>query len=126
MKIAVLCGHYPYSGAGVIAFESAQELAHRHDVTFIHGGEEDRVSDERGLRVVSVKLPPEPGRQGWHLYWNPGVIRRLRALLRDMNPDLVHFHIVQRRSFSLASLLLSRRHRSVWTLHCVAGTVGHE
>src|SRR2546425_6968055 len=31
--------------------------------------------------------------------------------------DLIHFHIIQRRSFSLASLLLSRRRRAFWTIH---------
>ena len=117
MKIAVLCGHYPYSGAGVIAYESAKELSSRHSVAFVHGGDEDSARDEAGLRVISLKLPPEPSRKGWHLYWNPALIRRLRTVLGELEPDVVHFHIVQRRSFSLASLLLSRRHRAVWTLH---------
>ena len=69
------------------------------------------------LRVVSLKLPPPSERKGRHLYWNPGMIRKLRGILKEMAPDVVHFHIIQRQSFSLASLLLSRRYRTVWTLH---------
>jgi glycosyltransferase involved in cell wall biosynthesis len=117
VKIAVLCGHYPYSGAGVIAYESAKELAQRHAVTFVHGGEEDSDRREGALRILSLRLPPERERRAWHLYWNRALVRRLGGVLERIGPDVVHFHIVQRRSFSLAALLLSRRFRSVWTLH---------
>ncbi len=117
MKIAVLCGHYPYSGAGVVAWESALALSRRHEVTFVHGA--DRASERRegSLRVVTVELPATEERRSLHLYWNGRVIRELRKVLESHEPDLTHFHIVQRRSFSLAALLLSRRFRSVWTLH---------
>jgi glycosyltransferase involved in cell wall biosynthesis len=117
VKIAVLCGHYPYSGAGAIAYESARELSARHAVTFIHGGTEEAKRGDGALQVVSLELPPQPARKGRHLYWNPGMIRKLRATLKALAPDVVHFHIIQRQSFSLASLLLSRRYRTVWTLH---------
>jgi glycosyltransferase involved in cell wall biosynthesis len=117
VKIAVLCGHYPYSGAGVVAWESALALAGRHEVTFVHGGERASERREGDLRVVTLELPREEKRSVAHLYWNRRAVRRLGALLGSLRPDVVHYHIVQRRSFSLASLLLSRRHRSVWTLH---------
>ena len=117
MKIAILCGRYPYSGAGVIARESAEELARRHEVTFIHGGEAESDHREGALRVISLRLPPAEERAVSHLYWSPAVVRRLRQTLRLLNPDLIHFHIIQRRSFSLASLLLSRRRRAFWTIH---------
>jgi glycosyltransferase involved in cell wall biosynthesis len=117
VKIAVLCGRYPYSGAGVIARESAEDLARRHEVTFIHGGESDSDLREGALRVISLGLPPAEKRSAGHLYWSPATLRRLRRTLRSLNPDLVHFHIVQRRSFSLASLLLSRRYPAFWTIH---------
>lgn len=117
MKIAVLCGRYPYSGAGVIARESAEGLALRHEVTFIHGGTEDSDRREGPLRVISLALPPAEEQGASHLYWSPAVVRRLRLALNEVNPDLVHFHIIQRRSFSLASLLLSRHRRSFWTIH---------
>jgi len=125
VKIAVLCGRYPYSGAGVIARESAEELARRHEVTFIHGGDADSDRREGALRVISLMLPPAEERGVSHLYWSPGILRRLRQTLRGLNPDLIHFHIIQRRSFSLASLLLSRQRRAFWTIHdqwplCVA------
>ena len=117
MRIAVLCGHYPYSGAGVIAFEAARELAHDHEVAFVHGGEEAFDRKEGGLRRISLPLPPEALRRSWHLFWNPAMIRHLKEALRSFRPEILHFHIVQRRSFSLASLLLSRRTPTVWTLH---------
>ena len=117
MKIAVLCGHYPYSGAGAIAYESARELSSRHSVSFIHGGAEEAKRRDGSLQVVSLKLPPPSERKGRHLYWNPSMIRKLKAILKEINPDVVHFHIIQRQSFSLASLLLSRQYRTVWTLH---------
>lgn len=117
MKIAILCGRYPYSGAGVIARESAEDLARRHDVSFIHGGEADSDRREGALRVISLALPPAQERGASHLYWSPAVVGRLRQTLRSLNPDLIHFHILQRRSFSLASLLLSRRRRAFWTIH---------
>ncbi len=117
MRIAVLCGHYPYSGAGVIAFEAARELARAHEVAFIHGGNEDFDRREEGLRRISLLLPPEPDRRPWQLFWNPAVIRKLKGALRSFRPEILHFHIVQRRSFSLAALLLSRRTPAVWTLH---------
>ncbi|HEV8702250.1 MAG TPA: glycosyltransferase [Candidatus Polarisedimenticolia bacterium] len=117
MKIAVLCGRYPYSGAGVIARESAEGLALRHEVSFIHGGTSDSDRQEGALRVISLALPEAEEQGASHLYWSPAIVRRLRQTLRSLNPDLVHFHIVQRRSFSLASLLMSRRRRSFWTIH---------
>ena len=117
MKIAVLCGRYPYSGAGVIARESAEGLARRHEVTFIHGGATDSDRQEGNLRVMSLGLPPAEEGSAYHLYWNPALVRRLRRVLSSLNADLIHFHIVQRRSFSLASLLLSRRRRAFWTIH---------
>jgi glycosyltransferase involved in cell wall biosynthesis len=117
VKIAVLCGRYPYSGAGVIARESAEELARRHEVTFIHGGESESDRREGALRVISLMLPPAEERGASHLYWSPALVRRLRRTLGSLNPDLIHFHIIQRRSFSLASLLLSRRRRAFWTIH---------
>jgi glycosyltransferase involved in cell wall biosynthesis len=117
VKIAVLCGRYPYSGAGVVARESAEGLAARHEVTFIHGGTADFDRREGALRVISLALPSPQEQKASHLYWSPAVVRTLRRTLQALNPDLVHFHIIQRRSFSLASLLLSRRHRSFWTLH---------
>jgi glycosyltransferase involved in cell wall biosynthesis len=117
VKIAILCGHYPYSGAGAIAYESARELSGRHSVSFIHGGIEDAKRWDGSLQVVSLRLPERSERKGRHLYWNPGMIRKLKGALKEMAPDVVHFHIIQRQSFSLASLLLSRRYRSVWTLH---------
>ena len=117
MKIAVLCGRYPYSGAGVIARESAEGLALRHEVTFIHGGTEDFDRREGALRVISLSLPEAEKQGASHLYWSPAVVRKLRRTLDAVDPDVVHFHIIQRRSFSLASLLLSRRRRSFWTIH---------
>ncbi|HYS04808.1 MAG TPA: glycosyltransferase family 4 protein [Candidatus Dormibacteraeota bacterium] len=117
MKIAVLCGRYPYSGAGVIARESAEELARRHEVTFIHGGESESDRREGALRVISLTMPPAEGQGASHLYWSPALVRRLRRTLDSLNPDLIHFHIIQGRSFSLASLLLSRRRRAFWTIH---------
>ena len=117
MKIAVLCGRYPYSGAGVVAWESARALARRHEVTFVHGADRPGDSREGDLRVIALELPPEGERSALHLYWNRKVVRKLRKTLESLAPDVVHFHIVQRRSFSLASLLLSRKHRAVWTLH---------
>jgi len=117
VRIAVLCGHYPYSGAGAIAYESARELSRRHSVSFIHGGEEEATRMDGGLQVVSLRLPPQPERKGRHLYWSPAMVRRLGEALKAITPDVVHFHIIQRQSFSLASLLLSRRFRTVWTLH---------
>jgi len=117
VKIAVLCGRYPYSGAGVIARESAEELALRHEVSFIHGGELDSDRQEGALRVISLALPPAEEQGVSQLYWSPKVVRQLRRTLESLNPDLIHFHIVQRRSFSLASLLLSRRRRAFWTIH---------
>ena len=117
MRIAVLCGRYPYSGAGVIARESAEDLARRHEVSFIHGGETDSDRREGALRVISLALPPEERQRVTHLYWNRAMVRRLRETISTLDPDLIHFHIIQRRSFSLASLLLSRRRRAFWTIH---------
>ncbi len=117
MKIAILCGHYPYRGAGVVAWESARALSRRHEVTFVHGGARPRDSREGELRMIALGLPPEGERSALHLYWNRGMLRRLQAVLESLSPDVIHFHIVQRRSFSLASLLLSRKYRAVWTLH---------
>jgi glycosyltransferase involved in cell wall biosynthesis len=67
--------------------------------------------------VISLALPPEERQKVTHLYWNRSMVRRLRETIRVLDPDLIHFHIIQRRSFSLASLLLSRRRRAFWTIH---------
>jgi glycosyltransferase involved in cell wall biosynthesis len=83
----------------------------------VHGAARGGDSRQGDLRVIALELPPEEERSVLHLYWSRGMVRKLEEVLESLNPDRVHFHIVQRRSFSLASLLLSRRYRAFWTLH---------
>jgi len=117
VRIAMVTSRYPYGGADRVAWMLARELASRHDVTFITTGEYDESVREEGHRRVVIGLPRH--QRFWHHYVNPTVVRKLKRHLAEIRPDVVHFHSVANRTFSAASLLVSRVYPTVWSLHDV-------
>ncbi|HUV39483.1 MAG TPA: glycosyltransferase family 4 protein, partial [Planctomycetota bacterium] len=117
VRIAMVTSRYPYGGADQVAMLLVQALEHRHEVHFITTGEVDETCREGGHHRVVLALPRR--QRFWHHYWNPSVVRKLKAHLARIEPDVVHFHSVANRTFSAAAILVSHDYPTVWSLHDV-------
>jgi len=117
MRVVMLTGRYGLGGAERQAMMLVRGLERRHEVHFITTGERDEAFVEGGHRRIVVALPRRSW--FWHNYRNPSVVRKVKAHLEDIKPDVLHFHNVHNRTLSLSSLLASRRYPTVWTLHDV-------
>jgi len=115
MKIVQVQGWFPLSGAGHAARDLARTLARHHDVHFLMCGSTSDEYVDSGLKIHVFGLTDTGA--GWKSYVNPSVLNRLGLELDRLRPDIVHFHFLGKRSFSLCSLLYSRRYPAVWTLH---------
>lgn len=119
MRIAVVNATDSLGGAGLIAKDVARGMVARgHDVLFVC------TDDQRG-RSFDDDLGCDVARVSGGLrsplahYLNPIAVAGLAAELSRFEPDVVNFHNVNLRSFSAASLLVSRRVATAWTLHDV-------
>jgi glycosyltransferase involved in cell wall biosynthesis len=115
MKIIVLAADLFHGGSSVVGQDVSRGMALRgHQVLFISAGKYDRSFFQDGYEVkVLGQERPRP----FYQYINPFLMSRLLGVLAEFGPDLMHVHSINLRSFSLASLLLSRQHPMVWTLH---------
>jgi glycosyltransferase involved in cell wall biosynthesis len=91
-----------FGGATIVAEEMARRLARRAGVeSFVFTSHRTEREGEYGLRryehdglpVVSVGLPDQPDDIGG--FDNPEVARKFGAVLRAVQPDVVHLHSVQ-------------------------------
>ncbi|MBI4569740.1 MAG: glycosyltransferase [Planctomycetes bacterium] len=122
MRVLMAHRGFPSGGAGEAARADARAVAargHRVLMAVAAAGTERPAREhdldlDAGYETVALAVR---GRSPWATWWNPRAARALSRLAVGFVPDVVHFHNVQRRSFSLAALLLARRYPSVWTLH---------
>jgi glycosyltransferase involved in cell wall biosynthesis len=115
VKICVLNSSLSHGGASVVAMDVAKGMAERgHEVAFVCSGRAGGTNKQDGHIVRILKLR----RQNFLFhYLNPSLIRALKEFLWDFKPDIIHVHNINLQTFSLGSLLLSRRYHMVWTLH---------
>jgi glycosyltransferase involved in cell wall biosynthesis len=127
MKIAVLQDDFPphhEGGSGVIALQLSREYARRgHEVLVISSVQTPElagVSDVDGMRVVRLYSDYHVRWRAYRSLYNPGVVGKVKTLLKDFQPDVVHVHNVHTH-LSYYSFVLARRYaRSVYmTAHDV-------
>lgn len=116
MKIAVLQDDFPphhEGGSGVVAHQLAREYVRRgHDV-FVIGAVQSRkdagISEFDGMRVARLYSDYHARWRAYRSLYNPGVVGRIDALLKDFQPDVVHVHNVH-TYLSYYSLIIARKH----------------
>jgi len=127
MNIVMLQDDFPpetFGGAGIVAFRLAKALQNLgHTVTVIttvrekQKEGEHRVEGIPGIRIATSY--PERWRS-YRCLWNPLVVKKVRRLLRELRPDVIHVHNIH-SYLSYACLLPSRRYAKavVMTAHDV-------
>ncbi len=122
MKILFLSEDFPphsFGGGGISAYELALGVrALGHDVsvvTTVRRGEDAGEEEFDGMRVFRIQSDYHERWRAWRGLYNPRVLGRLKKILAEVQPDVVHannihFHI------SWWALPLCRRYaRVVWT-----------
>jgi glycosyltransferase involved in cell wall biosynthesis len=114
MRVCILNATRTLGGTSVIAYDLARGLVARgHDVLFVCAGEEAGTINSG---PYPIEILPTGNLRIYH-YANPILVERLRRVLIRFEPDVVHIHNINLRTFSLTALLLSRWYPLVWTLH---------
>ncbi len=123
MKIVFLSDDFPptsFGGAGISTSELALGMKKAgHDVsviTTVRHTSEAGESDYQGLAVFKIASDYDGRWRAWRSLYNPPVVRRVRELLREIRPDVVHannihFHL------SYYCLKVAKRYAKavVWT-----------
>lgn len=111
MKILFLSDDFPpraKGGAGIVASSLARELARRgHAVTVITAVQDHSLVGsfhEDGMRVERVYSDYAPRWRSWLSLYNPVTVGRVKEILTQVKPDVVHAHNVH-------------YHLSYWSLH---------
>ena len=115
MKICVITATLNHGGASIAALDIAKGMSEKgHEVVFITSGDAYSVfkKDLYTVRVLK-RIWKNPA---FH-YFNPQLIWELFRLLKNIKPDIIHIHNINLQTFSLGSLLFSRKYPTVWTLH---------
>lgn len=119
MRIAVVNATPRLGGAGIIAKDVARGMVARgHQVCFISTAERSSRRHDPDLGCEEILVPTGPQTALAH-YVNPVAGLGLAAALSDFAPDVVNIHNINLRTFSAASLLVSRLYPTSWTLHDV-------
>ena len=115
MKICILNALSDHGGASINAFDVAKGMAARgHEIKFVCSGILDRVFTQDGYQVIELG---QKKRNPVYHYFNPGLLLKLKKQLTKFQPDIIHIHNINLQSFSLGTLLLSKRYPMLWTLH---------
>ena len=115
MRIAMVASKYPLGGAEQVPMLLIREMEARHEMYFITADGKDAEVREGGHTRVVLAGPRRP--KFWHHYTNPTLVRKLKARLADIRPDVVHFHSIHNRTFSARALSVSLDYPAVWSLH---------
>src|SRR3989344_7264096 len=127
MRIAVLQDDFPpyhKGGSGVVAHQLSHEYVRRgHGVLVIssvHSPEHAGISNLDGMRIARLYSNYHVRWRAYRSLYNPSVVGKIDALLKDFQPDVVQFHHVHTH-FSYYSLVFARRYtRNVYmTAHDV-------
>jgi glycosyltransferase involved in cell wall biosynthesis len=126
MRIVILQDDFPpnsFGGAGVVALNAARELQKRgHDVlvvTTVRKGKEGETSYQ-GVRVKTIASDYPLRFQAYVSLWNAPVVRKVKQILEEFKPDVVHAHNVH-AYLSYGSLVAANKlgARVVLTCHDV-------
>lgn len=118
MKILVLSDDFPpevAGGAGMMAFRISKEFINKgHDVLVIASTSDKRKEGKSAFEGISVINFYSAYHERWRAYvsvWNPFFLFKLKKIIVNFKPDVVHAHNVHGR-ISYASLLLARKYSS--------------
>lgn len=122
MRIAILQDDYPprhLGGAGAVAHTLAKEYRRLgHEVLVITAARKSERYEVDGIEVEALETWHHPAVRAWVSLYNPPVIKEIRRLLAEFEPDMVHVHNVHTH-LSYASLRVAKKSgaRVVVTLH---------
>jgi len=117
MKICVINALINHGGASINAFDIARGMAARgHEVKFIASGTSRSTLWKDGYQVIELK---QKLRNPIFHYFNPILLSKLKRQLEKFQPDIIHIHNINLQTFSLGTLLFSKKYPMVWTLHDV-------
>jgi glycosyltransferase involved in cell wall biosynthesis len=99
MKILVLSDDFPpqsFGGAGIVAFTLAKEMQQRgHEiliVTTVRDKKDEGRIEHEGLHIERIASSYNPLFQAYISLWNPQPVRRVRKILAEFKPEVVHAH----------------------------------
>ncbi len=118
MKIAVLQDDFPphhEGGSGVIAHQLSREYVRKgHEVLVVSSVQSPElagISNLDGMRVARLYSDYHARWRAYRSLYNPGIVGKVNALLKDFQPDVVHVHNVHTH-LSYCSFILARRYTS--------------
>lgn len=115
MRVLVLNASPATGGAAVVSVDVTRGLAAQG--VDVHYATSDRAPLPPELAETPTHVVPLPKGRPQHQYVAPRALRGLRRVIERVQPDVVHAHNLNVRTFSAASLLLARRVPTVWTIH---------
>lgn len=115
MKIIITIAALDHGGASIIAMDVARGMAQRgHQVMLLTTGYS---TDCYNVDGYQVQVLGQNKHFLFYHYLNPLIMWKFYKVLENFQPDIINFHNINLRSFSLASLLFSLRFPVIWTLH---------
>jgi glycosyltransferase involved in cell wall biosynthesis len=116
LKVTFLTDDFPphaHGGAGLIAYEEARALSEMgHDVLVITTTQDKtKVGDSMSgrIRVKSLFSNYDRRFRAYISIWNPPVVRQIKKILTDEQPDIIHAHNVHTH-ISYKALDVARYH----------------
>ncbi len=101
MKICFLQNDFPpesFGGSGVIVYRFAKELLSRGHQVFIiatvQEKDKEKVCDYEGIKVFYLYHKYPDRWRAWLSLYNYKIDKKVKNILRDLKPDIVHAHII--------------------------------
>lgn len=101
MKVIFLQDDFPpyaKGGAGIVAATLARELAKRgHELTVVTSVQDKALAgsfQEDGMRIERIYSDYAPRWRSWISLYNPATVGRVKEILAEIKPDVVHAHNV--------------------------------
>jgi len=101
MKIVILSDDFPpksLGGAGIVSYMQAKEVASRGNDVSVITTFQDKGKDEKvvldGLTVYRIQTNYNMFFRAYISLFNPGVVFKVRNILKEIRPDVVHAHNV--------------------------------
>lgn len=115
MKILILHDNFPpqsFGGAEVIAFYYAKAIkAKGHEVsviTAVQNRADEGVSEYEGLKIFRIYSKYHARWQAYLSLYNPYTVSKVKKIIRDIKPDIVHAHNIHYH-LSYHSLKLAKK-----------------
>jgi glycosyltransferase involved in cell wall biosynthesis len=115
MRIIVLNDDFPpdtHGGAGIVALQVAQAMQDRgHEVLVVTTVRDESLAGEipyERLRVLRIATSYPLRFIGYVSIWNLPVVQRLKKIISEFKPDVVHVHVVN-AYLSYGALVVAKR-----------------